>query len=295
MWEDGGETVRLEILANGLGSQSMWLLALAIRQDLPATVSITADTGSEQDRLWSTGERSTAREYYERIVEPLCNGTHVVPRFVRALDKDKQPLPALIDHLRSVAELGKFRSAKIPLFGSRGGKLRQVCTDKWKVRAIRQEARRLGATHLNSAQGIHFGEAKRRIKGRFIGKLAGWSTYQDTVKRNGEESVTKWCTHYYPLIDMQLARENIVELLDAKGIPYLISSECDMCPWKDLPRWERTSPDKLVEIASLESLFNGEFFFTDKRVPLMRAIEEMRKEPPQQTMDFGCGNHHCGV
>jgi hypothetical protein len=42
----------------------MRLLIMAAEGDLPNTkLSITADTGSEKDCLWSTGDRTTAKEY----------------------------------------------------------------------------------------------------------------------------------------------------------------------------------------------------------------------------------------
>jgi hypothetical protein len=57
------------------------------------------------------------------------------------------------------------RKAFIPLFGSQDGRLRQSCTQRWKVAAIRQQARKLGAQTMRAAQGIHADEAKRRVKG----------------------------------------------------------------------------------------------------------------------------------
>lgn len=84
-------------------------------------------------------------------------------------------------------------------------------------------------------------------------------------------------------------------------IPYLLSSECDGCPHKDLTRWERTSPEVLKQVADLEKMFNGEFFFTSKRIPLLEAIEVMKKERSENPerhkseSDFGCQNSHCGV
>jgi hypothetical protein len=51
--------MHLESISNGLGAPSILLVAMAIRGEIPATVSITADTGWENDRLWNTGRRST--------------------------------------------------------------------------------------------------------------------------------------------------------------------------------------------------------------------------------------------
>lgn len=40
-------------VANGLGGQSMYLFYLACHRRIPATLSITGDTGGENDRVCS--------------------------------------------------------------------------------------------------------------------------------------------------------------------------------------------------------------------------------------------------
>lgn len=292
--------VVIESVSNGLGSQSMWLLVLAAHGIIPARVSITADTGAELDCLWSTGRRSTLRAYFEEIAKPYAEKHGIDARLVRAVDKEKKPLPALMDHLKEVIADGKMKSAKIPLFGSQGGRLMQVCTDKWKIRAIRQEARRMGATKLITYQGIHFGEAARRVKGIPMGKHGAWSIYQDTLNRNvdGEkvEIPVKWCFHCYPMVDRQEGRKAARERLAREGIPWLLSTECDCCPHQDLDRWMKHTPETLVQIAEVEASMDGKFFFTDERVPLMQALE-IKKTKPRNTLEptFGCGNGICGI
>lgn len=225
----------VEYLANGLGGPSVLLLVWACEGRIPATISITSDTGSETDRLLNTGERITAREYFDRIVEPLAREGGIEARFVRARDGNRTELPALIDVVRNRPQ-GKPLSSSlhIPLFGSNGGRLIQSCTDRWKIRAISQELRRLGARSARGAQGIHYGEAARRVKGEWLGVVDGFDTY-----RFGP----KWLSHYYPFVDARLNRSAIAEELDRRGIPFLVTSECDMCPHQDLARWERHTPE----------------------------------------------------
>lgn len=274
----------------------MWLLFLATRGEIPATVSITADTGWENDRLWSNGRRTSSEVYYREIVQPLAEQHGIKAMFVRAVDKHKAELPPIRDAVSSCLSTGQRPS--IPMFGSRKGRLTQTCTDKWKIRAMRQAARSLGATTNCNAQGIHYGEADRRVKGRFIGEQGMWSIYQTTIKRDGKEVSVKWQTHYYPLVDLRLRREKVQELIQREGIPYLISTECDGCPHKDFARWDRTSPEVLAELAETERRFGGSFFFTDQRIPLLDAIEVMRAKQagkPEPEADFGCKNDICGV
>jgi hypothetical protein len=299
--------IHLESISNGLGQQSMYLMVLARDGRIPATVSISADTGWELDRKWSTGERSTTEEYYNQVVVPLGKKWGIETRFVRSEFKDKSKFPPLIQHVRECAEKGKIPN--IPMYGSRGGQSRQVCTDKWKIRALRQEARRLGAKTNCNAQGIHFGEADRRIKGPFLREQNGWSIYQTVVEKseriNGVRVKrlvpVKWQTHYYPLVDLKMKRDQVTVAMLKENIPFLHSSECDGCPHKDFQRWERTSPSVVDELAKVEAMFNGELFFTDRRIPLKEAIANMQAEERvnpgrfNRDTDFGCGNSICGV
>lgn len=308
--------MHLETISNGLGAPSLWLLLMALRKEIPATVSITADTGWENDRLWNTGRRSTNQEYFDEVIVPLCKGSHVTPRFVRSVDKHKRPLLPLGERLLKAIESG--HTSDIPLYGSRRGRLRQTCTQKMKIVALRQEARRLLAKTVRSAQGIHFHEADRRVKGRFLRMDGQWSVYQEVVtttardaagnimrdangKRVKTERVVKWQTHYYPLVDLRMTRQQVYEAVEKEGIPYITSSECDLCPHKDLARWERSSPHVIDEGERIEELMGGNYFFTDKRIPLKQAIAAMQAEraaDPERyksDTDFGCRNDLCGV
>lgn len=330
--------MHIQSLSNGMGGQSMYLLWLAGQGRIPATYSITADTGSELDCLWSTGERTTAAEFFARVVKPLADGWGIDARFVRAVDKNKNPLPPLHEYARQFIHLGDGKKQMMPLYGIRGrngrSQLRQTCTERWKVAAINQEARRLGAKTLCTAQGIHLGEAARRTKGVYLREMffdgtaasyydlpsvaddapidyiqprpeGSFSLYQSTRTVKGQVIRLKWLTHYYPLVDLRMNREAVAEEMRRLDIPYLVTSECDMCPHKDLPRWQRTSPETVDRIAEHEAEYGGQFFFTDKRVPLKEAIALMteaaergaagRMLPLFDDTDFGCRNDVCGV
>lgn len=304
--------MHLESISNGLGAPSLLLLIMAIRKEIPATVSISADTGWENDRIWNTGRRSTNEQYFNEVIVPLCKGSHVTPRFVRSVDENKLELDSLRDQMIRDANGG--RMSGVPLFGSNGGRLQQTCTDKMKIRACRQEARRMGAKTNCNAQGIHFYEADRRTKGRFLRMEGQWSIYQTTVTENKTDPLTgekrkvtkdiKWQTHYYPLVDLKMSRADVYKAVEKEGVPYLVSSECDLCPHQDLARWERKSPEVIEDGARIEALFKGKFFFTPLRIPLKEAIAEMQRKraeniqngkSPMSDLDFGCGNAICGV
>ncbi len=284
----------IDSISNGLGGQSMLLLKLACDGVLPARISITADTGSEEDNILCDGTRISAGDFFRRHLQPMAAAGGVEAFFVRAKYKDGSPLPAL--HVQM--EAGGMKQQNVPLFGSNMGRLRQTCTDKWKMRAIRQELRRLGAKQSRSAVGIHRDEYMRRKSGVPIGKFQHqdrqWNLYQ-TVDGRKEPKPIKWMRHYYPLVDLGMGRDDCRDALNKSGIPYLLSSECDHCPHKDDSRWLASSDETIERVAKLEEIYGGEFFFTDRRVPLRLAVEEMRKNPKPDSSIFGCKNGLCGI
>ncbi len=102
-------------------------------------------------------------------------------------------------------------------------------------------------------------------------------------------SDVKWNQHYWPLVDRRLYRATIQDELERRGIPYLVSTECDMCPHKDRARWERTSPQTIELVAELETTMPG-LFFTDQRIPLKQAIKNMSGQP---SLFDSCDSGYC--
>lgn len=291
----------LVTLSNGQGSQSQYLLYLISQGKFPATHSITADTGSEKENTWNTGERTSAEEYFNQVTKPFADKWGIDARFVRATEgrKVKVPLPSIEDWLKRELErarrgerVAQFGSMPLPLYGSNGGRLKQTCTDKWKIQALKQEARRLDATFVYSAQGIHAAEAWRRAKGVYYGKWLGFDAFH-TVNSTGE--VESWMMHCYPLVDLQIDREGCRQALDRLDIPYLVTSECDICPHQDKARWLRLSDERINELTELESKWEGVYWLTSHHKPLRQVINNWRKELPTISDDTasGCDSGFC--
>lgn len=289
----------IEALSNGMGAQSMLLLHMACQDQIPARFSITADTGSEEDNILSDGSRITARNFFERHIKPMARKGGIGAFFVRAKLDNGSPIMPLHEHMAAYA--GEHDN--VPLFGSDMGRLRQTCTDKWKLRAIKQQLRELGAKMAQCAIGLHADEYMRRrsgiLEGKFTHRNLSYAYYQTTVGKETPKKHAKrikWLWHYYPIVDWQLGRDAVRDKLNKLGIPYLISSECDHCPHKDDTRWLASSQETIDRVALLEERYKGEFFFTDRRIPLKLAIEDMRRHPRASTdPTFGCKNGLCGV
>ncbi len=123
----------------------------------------------------------------------------------------------------------------------------------------------------------------RCVKGIYVGDENGFAIYRSSyVTKKGEIVETKWLSHYYPLVDLQMNRADTRRELDALGIPYLISSECAGCPHADPWRWLRRSEKTIEDLSVLEKSFNGEYFFTKELRPLKDVIAEYRIKRDQQ-------------
>lgn len=260
-----GNVTHFEILSNGMGGPSMYMMVLAGQRKISATLSITADTGWENDCLLSDGRRVTAGEFYIDVIIPVGIEFGIETAFVRSRDGDGNPLPPLGEQMRQGIMPG------VPTFGSNGGRLRQGCTGKYKIRAVRQELRRRGATTARCALGLTMDEMHR-------------------MKQNKDVA---WHTVYWPLIDQRLYRATIEARLNEIGIPFMVTSQCDGCPHQDFPRWSRLAPDTISDIIKIEAGLNGTQFFTDRRIPLLQALEEMKAQRPVASLFDLCEEGYC--
>ena len=248
----------------GQGAPSLYLILMAAAGVFKAETVIVADTGWENDMLWSNGKRTNAQEFFLTVTKPLAEAHGMSAHFVRTLDNRKNPLPDL--------QTTQFPgTADIPLFGSRGGQLNQSCTSKWKVQGIRQQLRRMGATTATCNLGLTITELQR-------------------VKPNNDVA---WETLAWPMIfTLKTHRATAIQKLEDAGVEYLVTSECDGCPHKDPERWLRTSPEQIAELAKFESRFDNNFFLTSDRIPLMDAIQLMRDGRSMSAFD-PCENGYC--
>jgi len=257
--------MHINAINNGMGAPSMYMMVLAAQGKIDADICITADTGSENDCLLSNGNRVTAQQFYTNVIEPLGLEFGINTAFIRTLDKNKQPLPPLIDRLRN------GETAGVPLYGSNGGRLPQGCTSKYKVRAVRQELRRRGAKTATSYLGLTM----------------------DEVHRMKQHNDVKWHDVSWPLIrPYPMYKGTIRQELNKMNIPYMVSSQCDMCPHMNYPRWSRLSPETIEDVANIERAFGGNMFFSDKRKPLLIALEEMKNRQSMGIFD-ACDSGYC--
>ncbi len=264
----------IDSISCGQGAPSLFLIWLAGQRLFPCDIVIVADTGNENDMLWSNGRRSGARTFFDEVTKPLAEEFGIDAAFVRTVDKKKKPLPDL--HLDQRYEDGK-KEIDLPLFGSKGGRLMQSCTDKWKKRAIRQELRRHGARKATVRLGITMDEVGRMKQSKEKWETLTWPLTL-TVREGGKRG-------WY--------RSEIQDEMKRAGIPYIIRSQCDFCPHKNLFRWRMSSPETIQAAAEFErKLGKGDFFLTPHRMPLLNAIDLMESKQSLEIFD-SCDSGYC--
>ncbi len=303
----------------------MYLLYAAKTGKLSALnvrVAITADTGSELDCQMMNGERISAPDFFRKYVVPLAESAGIESLLVRTKTRETKtregvPIPPLIQIVREssvkAASGSEFKqivsNLGVPLFTNdeSAGRLLQSCTDKWKVRAIKQAAKARKIKMLRSVIGYHYDEAARRIDAIYLRQESGFDFYKPYRRRRVKGVMKKipsrWEEQIYPLVDWRMGREQIAEELNKAGIPFLITSECDHCPHQDYERWSRHSSAVIDDLAEIEARWNGKLFFTDRRIPLKEALEQMKKSGPKRATakagllfsTFGCGSDRCGI
>jgi len=273
--------MHINAISCGQGAPSLALIVMAGNGFFPAELVITADTGWENDMLWSTGERTTAREFFARVTYPLARKYGMDAAFVRSLDQNGQPydpIPISIAKKRQLAGSpqfpAKYYGIDIPMYGSEGGRMSQSCTSKWKIQAIRQELRRRGADTALCAIGLHREEAHRVKPSDMEWVKSIWPLLDWGEDMTGEQHELG--------IGREYGRADTHDILAQVGVPYLVTTECDGCPHKDYARWQRTSPDTLAELAEFERLFNGELFLTEARLPLLDGIKALANRKPKR-------------
>jgi hypothetical protein len=265
--------MHINSISCGQGAPSLFLIVLAGEGYFDADVVITADTGWETDMLWSDGNRTDAETFFNEVTKPLANRYDIDAMFVRTLNRDGNRYPALQDAQSPGKE-------DIPMYGSNGGKLRQSCTSKWKKQAIRQELRRRGARTAISYLGLTMSEVHRIRPNDVQWESLAWPMI-------GYPGRPEWNQAWY--------RVQADEGLNKRGIPYLITSQCDGCPHKDFFRWSNNTPEKIEELTEFEAQWNGEQFLTRELIPLPQAIERMRARKPTDELFDVCENGYCFV
>ena len=124
------------------------------------------------------------------------------------------------------------------------GMLRRQCTQRFKVAPIRRRLRELGVNQADLWLGISTDEIAR-----------------------AKPSDVQWLTHRWPLLEMELSREDCLSYLNGKGLQGA-KSACTFCPYHSASEWRRIKADP---DAWQQAVDYDEQLRTTRRLPAVRA------------------------
>lgn len=263
----------LEVLSLGAGVQSTTLALMACWGQLHLDAAVFSDTGWEGRKVY---------EHFERLEKEF--------------EKAGIPLHKVSNgHLRDdVVSGGPF--ASMPLHTTRDGKaglMRRQCTSQYKVRPIKKKMRDI----VSNGTGVV-------PPGASINQWIGFST--DEIFRVNDRKTTWYVTNRYPLLEMNMSRQDCKDWLAKNGWGSTPRSACLGCPfhgndfWRDL---KENSPEEWEDVVRFDKLIRkgapgakpleGEAFLHFSRVPLELAdLGGNKGEDPDGCSPYGCRSGH---
>ena len=219
-------TSKLRILSLGAGVQSS-TLALMIEKGLVENVNaaIFADTGAEPEEVYN---------WLEWLKKQVSYPIYVVQW--RNLKQD------LID----VAN-GKYQKVPVPFFtideNNKKGMMRRMCTADYKIKPVTKKIREL----------LGLSKGEKRKAGTKVELLMGIS--KDEISRM-KINPLKYITNIYPLIDMNLRRNDCIKWFKEHFNLTPPRSACTFCPFHNSEEWKKVKENKKEwnDVVELERL-----------------------------------------
>jgi hypothetical protein len=240
----------------GAGVQSSALMAmsaLGLRDCPKATCAIFADTQDEPPWV------------YEQLAAlATFGGIHGLPVIT-------------VTH----GKISTDRRVQLPAFvyndDGEVGPLKRSCTQDYKTRVVRREARRLmalgGYTHADCQFGISLDEWTRM-----------------------SVSPLRWLTHSHPLITARMTRSACADILREVGLPVPRKSACRFCPYHSDRAWREIrdhDPEGWIVACDFDDRIHA-----DRGARLHRSMIPLRQidfgEDNPDMFDQDCGGN-CGV
>lgn len=234
----------------GGGRQSACIAALIYMGKLPAPdIAAIADTGREKAWTWT---------YLKEIIQPrLPFPIHIVPKSEFATvdlwggaDGKTLLIPAYTN------ESGEI------------GKLKNFCSNEWKVRVVERWLRRRGITAFQAWIGFSINEAKRWVKMR--------NTKGDTVR--------------FPLVDdVPTTAEQAVKLVQDMPWPTPHHSACWCCPNMQDDEWQELSADEFEKACVLDEEIRkvDQHAFLHKSCRPLRQVQFSKAKEEPRPCDSG--------
>lgn len=256
----------MKVISFGAGVQSTALLFMSIKGDIErADCAIFADTGWEPKAVY---------EHLKWVLDYCALNTmslHIVS--AGNLRKDT------LRHIRDGGAVG--RVAQPPLYVINrntieglppvsGGNLWRQCTKEYKIEPIKAKVREL----------LGVPKGKRVPKGTIVEMCKGISV--DEAHRM-KDSRDAWIMNRYPLVDLEMTRDDCVRWLRAKNLPIPQKSACIGCPYHSNAYWRdqmRKRPDEFADAEDFDAQLRerpypgvtGKVYLHRRMLPLREAV-----------------------
>lgn len=200
----------LQVLSFSGGKQSsalLWMVLLGkLDIDKDKFVVLNADPGMERSETYK----------YVRKLKIECEKSGIYFKTVEGGD--------LYDDIINLKNTNKTRFDNPPYWtmnedGSKG-RLRQSCTQHYKIKPMDKEIRRL----LWERYGIPIN--RKRLGNNIVEKWIGFTLSEvERVK----PSRTKYAYFRYPLIEMRMTNKDVIQFYNDNGLPIPMRSVCNAC------------------------------------------------------------------
>ncbi len=207
----------MRVISLGWGVQSFTLAAMAALGDIePVDAAIHADTTHERSATYAFAAKWTP--WLEARGVRVVTVQDKSPRIVTDRVGGKIFIPAFTD---------------TP--GAKGGQLRRKCTRSWKIAPIRRWLQ----AHRKQRPSLEFvgpeGERYTATVTERIILLLGIS--RDEWHR-AKDSDVKYIKHVWPLLELNMTRQDCVDYLERHGLENPGKSACVFCPYHNKRAWQ---------------------------------------------------------
>lgn len=151
-----------------------------------------------------------------------------------------------------------------------------ICTDKYKIREINKYLR-------------------KTYPGEIYEVWIGYTTDEEERFLKAE-SHQKYKVNRFPLLELNLSREQCIEFIIKCGYPVPPKSGCWFCPWQTTMKWLRMKRDNPIMFKAAVNLESNSGY---KKLPF-GTTPRLSALNLQMTMDFEdtdmkCSSGYCGV
>lgn len=230
------ETNEMRVFSFGGGWQSVAVLALQALGKLPKPYDafVFASVGYESE--------PETHDYFTNVAMPFAEEFGI--RLEMTWKERAGEQHHLIDAVMTEERLG----IPIPIWMPGQRLSRRACTSDWKIEVVNRWIKTQGVSHATVGIGISMDEQTRCDPARmewhseYAGRNLGFTRRYD-----------------YPLIDLQMWRDQLVNVYAEAGIPTPPKSACFYCPFSSRSRWielKRNHPERFQKAVEMQRVIN---------------------------------------